>query len=125
MTSHQTGCQRGQIGRILRAARRASFRAPSRLRDGPAPRPRRDRLHELGAGNLAHLLQQALRLRPVRRPRRHVLREVRRDVDVAEPPRRAVRQLVPGVFPRSERYSDPSMTLPSVSSLFSLLATSL
>ena len=30
-----------------------------------------------------------------------------------------------GVFPRSERYSDPSMTLPSVSSFFSLLATSL
>ena len=24
---------------------------PSRLRDGPAPRPRRDRLHELGAGD--------------------------------------------------------------------------
>lgn len=30
-----------------------------------------------------------------------------------------------GVFPRFERYSDPSMTLPSVSSLFSLLETSL
>ena len=38
-TSHPTGC------------RRASLRAPSRLRDGPAPRPRRDRLHELGAGD--------------------------------------------------------------------------
>ena len=51
MTSHPTGCRWGQLGRILRAARRASLRAPSRLRDGPAPRPRRDRLHELGAGD--------------------------------------------------------------------------
>ena len=90
---------RHRLFRARQATRRASLRAPSRLRDGPAPRPRRNRLHELGAGDFAHRLQQALRLRPVRRPRRHVLREDRRDVDVAEPPRRAVRQLVPRRVP--------------------------
>ena len=61
-TSHPTGCRRGQIGRILRAARRASFRAPSRLGDGPAPRPRRDRLHELGANATASAEKSVRRL---------------------------------------------------------------
>ena len=42
---------RHRLFRARQATRRASLRAPSRLRDGPAPRPRRDRLHELGAGD--------------------------------------------------------------------------
>ena len=40
----------------------ASFRAPSRLRDGPAPRPRRDRLHELGANATASAEKSVRRL---------------------------------------------------------------
>ena len=42
---------RHRLFRARQATRRASLRAPSRLRDGPAPRPRRNRLHELGAGD--------------------------------------------------------------------------
>ena len=56
---------------------------------------------------------EPLRLRPPRRPVRHERREVRRDVDAPEPPRRAVRQLVarsvPAVRPVQRPLDDAAL----------------
>ena len=78
-----------------------------------SPRPFRDGGHELRPCDLAHLLHKPLRLCPPRRPVRHDRGEVRWNVDVPEPPRRAVRQLVarrvPAVRPVERPFDHPAL----------------